>query len=170
MADAAFTAGQSLTAASLNAQLNTVRWRVQKATQTVTNSTTLVASNDLTFAVEANTSYVFDSLIAYFAGTVCDFLLGWTLPTGSAINYSPWCSGVGAASGDSFTASSHDWIATNPVVFGGGDPSNMTARPSGVMTTGSTPGNFVWTFAQSTADTSNAKLLAGSWVMLAKVS
>lgn len=169
MADAAFTAAQRLTAASLNAQFNKVRWRVQKSTQSVTNSTTLVASNDLTFSVEANASYIFSSQIVYIAGTSSNFNLGFNMPGGSTFNFSAWCNSIGGNTSSSPIF--HDWITTNPVPFGGGGTTTLTARPSGVLTTGNTPGTFVWTFAQNTAaSTSSAQLCAGSWVMLTKVS
>jgi len=52
----------------------------------------------------------------------------------------------------------------------GGAGANAVATPSGLLTTGSTAGSFTLSFAQATADASDAILRAGSWVMLTRIA
>lgn len=168
MADAAFVAGQNLTAAALNDQFNLIRMRRQQVAQTVNNSTTLVDSNYLTLSVKANTNYIFEALILYTADAGADFKFNISLPTGSTLRIATWTNLTTGAAIDSPIA--HDAITTQPWPMGGVTGTVMSSRPTGVITIGSTAGSCTIQFAQNTATVSNCDLNSQSWIRLTEVA
>src|SRR5438445_343567 len=146
-----WAAGNQLTATDLNAAIDRVRCKRQTASQTVNNSITLVNSNDLIFAVKANTKYMMDSLIIYDSNITADFKIKFSVPSGTSVRVSPWCNNTGT---DTITgALSHDAIDADNFAAGGvGAGTMITMRPSARITVGSTAGNMVVQFAQNTAN------------------
>ncbi|MFA7117122.1 MAG: hypothetical protein WC140_07850 [Bacteroidales bacterium] len=168
MADAAFTAGQNLTAAALNDQFNQIRTRRQQVTQTVNNSTTLVNSTYLTLSVKANTNYIFEALILYTADALADFKFNIALPTGSTLRMATWTNLTSGTALDSPIA--HDAITTQPWPMGGVTGVTMSSRPTGAITIGGTAGNCTIQFAQNAAHASNCDLNSQSWMRLTEVA
>jgi hypothetical protein len=168
MADAAFVAGQNLTAAQLNDQFNIMRVRRQQVVQTVTNSTTLVNSNYMTMSVKANTSYIFEALILYTADAGADFKFNIALPSGATQRIATWTNLTSGAALDSPIA--HDAITTQPWPMGAVTGTVMSSRPTGVITIGVSAGSCTIQFAQNVATVSNCDLNSGSWIRLTEVA
>lgn len=171
----AFVAGQKVRASDLNAGIPVLA----RATSdiTVNNSVTQVNATGLVVAVEANAVYAFDGWIYYETNPTADIKFGVTGPSG----YSAVMSWRGPP------------VSTNPVVnqerinyidsgafapgnysLGGDDEFTgsvwITAEPKGVITIGATAGSFQVIFAQNTANASNTKVKAGSWIRIMRLA
>ena len=136
--------------------------------QTVNNSAALVASG-LTVSVEANSTYELSGFVAYNSSQVADLAVGWTVPAGASMQ---WLLDGLYFNSTSAAGSVYRSLlnAAQSGTAGGPGAANAVARPVGTITTGATAGAVTLTFAQNTADPTDTKLLAGSWVRLTKVA
>lgn len=124
-------------------------------TQTVTNSTTLVADSDLKLSLAANTTYILDGVIfasstsatpdigiAFFGQTGSDIRIGYTNDTNEMVL-------------DSGVESSRIALPANT-------PTSIHLH--GTVTTSSTSGDFVLKWAQMTANAAATAVLKGSYL------
>jgi hypothetical protein len=135
---------------------------------TVNNSATLTASG-LTLPVEANATYEVTGFVTYNTSQTADAVIGWTVPTGATMGWTPDSLFVSStsASGSVYRTLAN---AAQTGILGGPGAANGVAQPHGTLVTGSTAGNLTLTFAQSTAEVSNTVLLTGSWLKLTKIA
>ncbi len=145
------TAGAS---ASVGAVQSITTPSARRATDlTVNNSTALV--DGLTVAVSANRSYAFRALLHVNSGVTPGYKIGFTVPASATGGYVT----ADAAAGVSTT----DIAATTT---GTGSVTSRIMDVRGFVTVGATAGNLVLRFAQNTADPTDSKLLAGSYLQL----
>jgi hypothetical protein len=168
---AAVTAGQRIRASQYNADQDRRRKKYQSADQLRNNNTTLLSSTDLTWTVEANAVYAFDSLILIDANTTADFKYNFLLPAGSGIVQSLWGSGVSNGAGIIDGAIFHDVVTSAGLPAGGANSGTpLSLKPQGLIAIGGTAGTVTFQFAQNTANASNTILKLGSWIELTKVA
>jgi hypothetical protein len=134
---------------------------------TVTNTTTLAASG-LSIPVDGNAVYRMEAWLLYNAATAADMGVKFNGPTGATLAWTPRGLGTGTSSGSGVAALTSAVIGTTANIGGAG--ANAVATPAGLLTTGSTAGSLTLSFAQATADASDAILRAGSWVMLTRIA
>ena len=164
-----FQAGQSLTAADLNAAFDIRRVAWQTGDQIVNNSTTFVSSTFLTLTVAANSSYVYEALLVWDTNSTADFKHQLLVPAGAAVRQGTWTpTNTVAATNTTIAVDALDAIG-----YGGGGVAlgtMLTARPVGLIATVGTAGSVTVQFAQGTANASNTTLKTGSWIRLTKVA
>jgi len=121
--------------------------------ETVNNSSTLQSDDDFTFSVDANTNYLID--IYFFINTsgTADFKWDWSLPSGGTFDGRE----LGPQTRNIDVTEAGDLIAA----YSAGD-NNVLIQ--GVLKIGSTAGTVVIRWAQATAEVSDTKLQAGSWL------
>jgi len=134
---------------------------------TVNNSTTLVPSG-LSLNVEANAVYKMEAFLLYNAATAADMDVKFNAPTAATLAWTPHSAGVSTA-GPTGVGGFNSYVVGSSGVLGGGGV-NAVATPSGLLTTSSTAGTLTLSFAQDTANASDAILRAGSWIMLTRIS
>lgn len=161
-----FLAGQTLTAAALNA-LNTAITGVTpliaiKAGNTSRASTsTLAADPELFVALTPSLTYVVDSLLMYDAGATGLFQCYWSVPAGATVVGVPW--GLSTT----VTANSEGIIRTVPTGTGmgaNGSGNQVSARPAAYVVMGATAGNLSLTWAQQVSNATATVLHTGSWI------
>jgi hypothetical protein len=167
---ALFTAGNTLTAAQLNALNGYV---TKTADQSVTSSTTLVNDTHLLYTIAATGTYVFDvCLIGVSAANAAgDLMTGFTFPTGTM-----WLSGVGPdpslASGNAvigqFGANDAYLSGANFNAYGL-STSKTTINIHGVLTATAT-GTLRLQWAQQASSASASTLKSGSHMLVRQVA
>ncbi|MFJ4682064.1 hypothetical protein [Streptomyces sp. NPDC088789] len=164
-------AGQRVTGTLLQATLPDVAYKA--TTESVAASTTLQDDNDLMVAVDINATYAVELILFYDAdATVAgDIKIGWTAPTGAAMN---WASHGAAATVTSSTAAGSFNIQTRlvneAVSFGGGDSVGTLALVYGVLTTSTTAGVLQLQWAQDTSNAVPTNVRAGSRLTLRRIA
>jgi hypothetical protein len=145
-------------------------WKYKTAAENVSSSTTLQDDDHLVVAMDANASYEI-RIDAPFAGSgnlnTCGIKSGVTIPSGASV-VNAWMdlitdshnSVVKQASGGAFDVTTAD-LST------GGLLANCKYRF--YVTTSSTPGNFVFRWAQSTSNGTLLQLPAGSYLQATRV-
>jgi hypothetical protein len=170
-----FAAGQKLTAALLNAAIPSVAYKASD--QSVTNSTTVVNDNDLSFSVVSGATYNIDSYLQWVGNDTGDIKFGFTFPASSTLSFAiigPDDTATTFASGG--TRGTGEWFARN----------GQTSSPSGtIQVSGSTStlagiikgqlvcnttGTLQLQWAQNTANATATTLKAGSWMSLKRVA
>lgn len=141
---------------------------VLAADQTVNNSVALAATA-ISLSVDANTVYELNGFLAYNTSQAADAQVGWTVPSGASMQWTLDSLFTNVTSGAG-TVYRSLLTAAQPAIAGGPGSANAVARPIGTVTTGSTAGLVTLTFAQNTADPTDSKLFAGSWIRLTKVA
>ena len=135
------------------------------ADQTVNNSITLVAVDDLLWAVGASEVWAWDLYLYSNSSTVADVKIGWAVPAASLL---PW-QGFGtnaAGSDDIFSALGS---GSTPGLYGGG-AAEMIFCGRGLYIGGANAGNVQLQFAQNTAEVSDTKILANSCLIVAQLA
>lgn len=135
---------------------------VRKASdETVNNSATLQNDDDLAAGLAANDVMFFRAVLFYDSNATADIKITFTVPTGATIKWGPDAgsrvTSTGSVSGSSIITASGSSLA-----FGGISSGVMTV--SGVVVNGATAGNLQLQWAQNTADASDSKILAGSFL------
>lgn len=136
---------------------------IRKATtETVNNSTALQDDNELTIAIAANETIYFDMTIAFNSSTVADFKLDIAGPAGVA---GQWIYVTGSAN-----STDSPW---NPLGGSGAPVNGLGTDKSiivrGIARNGATAGNVRLQWAQNTAEVSDTKVLADSFVIVWRV-
>lgn len=159
----AYFATGPVTAVQLEAIVPKIKRK--SADETVNNTATLQADDELIGALIASTHYVFELVCHYISGTTPDFKIAWSLPTG----------GTNVFAFDVFDtalvrtlAGGQTTVPTTGVAVGG-TGGNTVAKFWGTVSTSTTAGNMQVSFAQNTANASNSSMLAGSYLMLQQV-
>ena len=130
------------------------------ADETVNNSTTLQNDDHISIAVEANAFYALEAVFFLISGTTPDFKFLFVGPAGVAID------GLVHFVTTTFVAGFTEAAAV-PILTTG---ANEVAFLTGLVDTAGTAGALTLQWAQNTANASDTKLLAGTWVRLTKVS
>lgn len=170
-----FLALEELTAANLNAAFTAVTTSVTAITplfvrktsdETVNNSAVLQNDDALLLAMSASSTYLLDLRLIVNSGTTPDFKFTFTVPastTGSIQIFEGSTPSTAAAvlqGPFSLTATS----ATSGIA---GDQIILV---QGVVVVSSTAGNLQFQWAQNTANASDTKVKANSYMMLQKVA
>ena len=157
MALAASVAGGLVTAAQSFAAVEADRatFRVVKTVdETVNNSDTLQADDELLIPVLANKTYLVEvRLIGISFGTTAH-KIGWTVPAGASFLWMPWgqsdAGGVTPSKGAADTQA-YDGIASGKVF-----------SASGLLIVGANAGNLALIWGQNSAAVGDTKFLIGS--------
>jgi len=135
---------------------------VKEADETVNNSTTLQNDDELLFAVAANEVFQFEGVLNLTTNPTPGFRMTFTGPTGAVGSFS-------AIYGDMLTGNAD--AASGPL----GSPLQLASAQAGATVrfwggihNGATAGNLTLQWAQNTADASNTKVLAGSYIKYQK--
>lgn len=164
-----YVAGQKVRAADLNASLPLIG----RATSdiTVNNTTTQINATGLVIPLEANGVYAFDGWIYYESNPTADIKFGVTGPSGYSAVMSWRGPPIGTApvtGQERINYTDMGAFAPGNYALGGDDEFTgsvwITAEPKGIVTCGSTAGSFQVIFAQNTANASNTRVKAGSWI------
>lgn len=161
-------AGGKLRASVLDSLITEVRPvpAYKTADETVNNSAALQNDDALFVAVEANAIYKVFARFLYNGNSTADFKLGWTFPTGLTMTYT--LHGVYVATPTVFSTS--EFIQTgNPALEGAG-ADRAANIDGGLVTVGSTAGTLQVQWAQNTANGSDTKMRAGSYLILLQIS
>jgi hypothetical protein len=163
-----FAAGDTLTAALLNAVVSAVTplFARKTANQTVNNSTTLVNDNELLVSIEANTTYEMLLHVRYDSSTVADMKINLTLPSGCNTPHMMFLGG-GTGSAVQHAAAASPSFST---VDGQGVGTATAFDYVGTLVNGSNAGTVRFQFAQNTAEATNTTVQAGSTLRLTKVA
>lgn len=134
----------------------------KSADESVTSSATLQNDNELSLAVAANKTYVFDVYLAYTAGTTGDFKAALTFPSGATA-----FAAISATDGSSWTTTGLQ-ISSGGSVSGGGLGVTIPVlqRWTGVLMVSSTAGTLQVQWAQNTSNGTATTVKAGSVMML----
>lgn len=145
---------------------------VRKLTdEPVTNSIVLHPDPELVAPVLANTFYQFDAGVFYTGTAAGKIQFGWLAPAGASFVWAPDCLDAGITANTSGITDRSQKFTTNVVTMGVDGATVCTARPSGLLFIGSTPGVFQARFAQVVAAASTSAVLkAQSWLKLTPFS
>lgn len=141
---------------------------VKTADETVNNSSTLQDDNELFVAVRANNTYIVETGLIYSSGATPLIKVGFDFPSGATFVWTM------DSLHNSITAATRGDIerfvqSGSTQSFGvSGAGTKVDATPSGLLTVGSTGGNFTVQWAQQTANASNTVMYAGSWIKLTR--
>ena len=122
--------------------------------QTVTDSTTLTNCTQMVFPVEANSVYEFQmSLRCHSTGTEAnDLKTNWSMPVGCNGSWAGYAPPGTFASGSVYSEGNMDDHPLSGVwAFGTTSAVNLRVHLHGLLTVGSTAGNFQFQFAENTA-------------------
>jgi hypothetical protein len=171
---AAFSAGQTLTAANLIAILPIPV--IKGADESVTNAgtgTTLQNDNELLAAVTANTNYKIDLvlLVVEAAGTGIDIKVAWTQPAGCVLDLGPVAPHASWVSAAALEVEWAAWQAetgttTASKSFGSTNSATFAYHFRGTLRVGSTAGTFQLQWAQVNGSASALTVKAGSSLIL----
>lgn len=161
-------AGQKIRAATVSALITEVRpIGVRKSgDQSVTSSTVLVNDSELTAAVVASALYKFTLVSRYDATTASDFKTGFSVPSGTTMNYV--AHGI-AAGGTVYNLFDQDQTST-PTFEGAGAGTIRNATYVGTIVTSSTAGSVNFQFAQGTSGGTASISKAGSLFVVERLS
>lgn len=133
--------------------------------QTVNNSTTLVDDNDLTVSIAANETVVIVGHIIFESNSTADFKHQFTGPSGSDGSF-----GIGGPrelTGGGLGGTGFYALNASIPTSGHGGPASQSVF--GVVRNGGTSGNITLQWAQNTADASDTKVLADSFLIVWRV-
>jgi hypothetical protein len=165
-----FSAGQRVTAALLTAAQPLTAY---KAGDTSRASTT--ASNpdpDLTFAVEANATYLVDGYLIYGADPAVDIKLGFTGPASAIFDWN-YAGQDGTQTGTSSPViTDSQSLGSFAYILGGvtNNAKKMQAKLSGTLRVSSTAGTFALVWAQQSSNATPTIVYAGSSLRLRRIA
>lgn len=163
-----FYAGQRLTAGALNLAIT---HEVRKtATQSVTSSTTLVDDTELFFAVGASTVWFWNALLLYdgAASPNGDLKMQFTGPSGASLTWVNF--GVNTSALSAYNVVTEQLTAGSPRAVGTNGGTQMSCRPAGYLTIGSTAGTFRLRWAQNASNATPTRVMAGSVFQFKRVA
>jgi hypothetical protein len=138
------------------------------ADETVNNSITLQDDDQLLFAVEANSFYIFTLFVTYNSSTVADWKWNFSVPASTTGRRKSDVLASGATScGGSTTLASN--VITQEVNSIGGTASDCENVITGQVATSGTAGNVTFRWAQNTAEVSNTIVRANSYLTWRKL-
>jgi hypothetical protein len=127
------------------------------ADETVNNSSTLQNDNHLTFPIAANKNYAVWGSLLGISGTTPDFKVQWAMPGSSTFDYNM---AVQTNAGNGAV----QWATEAAAHLVDGATANKAYLFTGVMIADGSGGTVTLQWAQNTADSSDTKLLTGSWL------
>lgn len=134
------------------------------ADETVNNSATMQDDNDMVLAVAANATYQIEGAWYYNTGTTPDIKMQFTFPAGLTMFYVV----EGVAVSTSVLGQFKSIQTTVSILEGvAGD---RIATIEGLVIVSSTAGNLRVQWAQNTANASDTKMLAGSYIKLMRLT
>ena len=131
---------------------------VKEADETVNNSTTLQDDNELLFAVAANEVVQFEGVLMISTDPNADFKLTFTGPAGAVGSFAAIYGDVTTGNADASSAA----LGSAATLISVNDGS--VVRFWGGIHNGGTAGNLTLQWAQNTANVSDSKVLAGSYL------
>lgn len=163
-------AGQKLTASLLRSMLpQTVR---KTADESRSATTTFADDTHLVFAAEAGAVYTMVGWIKYFASTVPDIKIQFSVPSGCLGEWAWNMPGSGTTTtgtaGYSIRTETND-VAGSRTGYGTSD-SNMFTPMSGLFRMSTTAGNIALQWAQNTSDATASVLYTDSWLAFQRIA
>lgn len=162
-------AGQEVLASTVTEIMG--RSAVKTSDTTVNASTTLVDATGLSLTLDADSTYILDSYIAYSSGATPDIKFAWTIPTGMTGHWALF----GQTSSATGSVGSMDMrhatsFTTALAAAGSGSFSSlMVVLPRAYLVTDSA-GTLQLQFAQNTSNASDTIVKTGSWIRCMKVA
>lgn len=162
-------AGQRVTASLLTSMLPITV--VKQADEQRSSTTTMATDAELTLAVVANATYLFEGYVSYSqnlgASSTAGIKIGWTAPTGASLTWS-------SDGTDGPTSLTGQDATSQPITQTRSLPANgvtsMRAAPTGLLTVSSTAGTFGLQWAQVSSSATPTFVRAGSWLRLIRVA
>lgn len=142
---------------------------VKSADETISNSATAQNDDHLFGAVEAGAIYEVDLFLLYNSTTTADLKVGFTAPTGSTLVWHALGNQVGGSSSSSASIRIDAGALFDTRALGGTGAANLVAHLTGLLIVGATAGTFRFQWAQQTAEVSDTKVLANSFLKLRKL-
>lgn len=140
------------------------------ADETVNNSDVLQDDDELTLPVAANATYVVDCWVVYDSNTTPDIKFAFTGPASATMEWTTNALGSSAAGGTGSTTTTRATIAGNLPCGGVGAGTRVVATIRGLLMTAGTAGSLTLQWAQNTADATETKVRANSWMRLVRVA
>lgn len=159
-------AGQRATAALLTSMQPLLV--VKTVDETVNNSAVLQNDNELLLPVLANATYLLDMYLIYSTGDTPDFQIQISVPSGATKSWTP--RGLGVLVTTFYGDQQSTAARTLPLSLGGGGGGGLelSANVQGIVRVGSTAGNVQLQWAQNSANASDTKVYADSWMRLTR--
>ncbi len=153
------SAQDAVTKNYIDTRIKTVK---KSADETVNNSTTLQADDELLFAMEANKAYEIFQLVRYTSSAVADIKFSRSYPSGAA------CLGGTCY----YYNGAWVWIdlmSADPISAAGVGAPVPQIYLRTIISNGATPGNYVFTWAQNTAEVSDTIVKANSTLLAFRI-
>lgn len=140
---------------------NQVKIIYKSADETVNNSTTLQNDDHLILPVGANEVWAFTLCLLFRSGTTPDLKYAFTAPSGATVQF------LSTIYFDSIGDGASTTVATIP---GNGTTVTVVDTATGVITASNTAGNMTLQWAQNVQNSSDTKVLAGSYIIAHKLA
>jgi hypothetical protein len=166
-----FASEEVLTAADMTTYFVQQAVVIKSADETVASSTTNQNDNELSIAVDANTTYWVECFLIYAADPSADIKVTYNGPSGTTMQ---WCADGLVSSSTAVVdnvSRSLQGLANTP--SHGGITNNTTvlvAMHKGVLTTGGSSGNLTLQWAQLASSANATRVYAGSTLVVTRVS
>lgn len=139
---------------------------IKGADQSVTSSVTLAPDDDLSLAVIAGASYLFEFYLAYEAATGQDLQAAWDVPSGASLRYQAVRVKIsGAETVEQTVSAASVWGAQ-----GGGAGVVQAASGHGTLVVATTPGSLQLNWAQNTSGSTATIVHAQSYAALWRIT
>lgn len=146
---------------------------VTKTADTTRNNTAAATADpDLTIPVDKNAVYLIEGCIFYSTTATADLRLGLTCPSLATLLWSPDAPSTSVSNATS-TAPHRGTLTTsggNASIGGTAAGTQLMAKPTGKLITGSTAGSLTVQWAQLVAEASDSVVHAGSWLRLTRIA
>jgi hypothetical protein len=167
MAVPTWVVGQVLASADVNNWFVPLAVKKPSTQSVISQATTIQNDTALVLPVAASAIYEMRALIIYNAAAAADIIIGWTGPSGAAMD---WVSDgliTSESTGIDAVSRSAQVIGSQPGV--GGDPTNRVILPYGILTTSTTTGSLQFQWMQSVSSLTATQVVAGSALILRRI-
>lgn len=134
------------------------------ADETVNNSTTNQADDELLFSLGASERVYFEFFLKYDSGTTPDFKTSVTVPAGASASWNSMCLATTVTSSSGNLVTEGGAAGQNAQCGGATAGTQVMLRFAGTAVGGGTAGNVTLSWSQATADASDTKILTNSFV------
>lgn len=168
-----FSPGEVVNAAKMTTYWMDAASVTKSVDESVTSSTTNQDDNELVLDVRANTTYWVECFLMYSASAAGDIKTTYSGPSGSTFD---WCADSNTSTATATVAPvsrSLQGLGNTPSHGGleqSGTPLEMCALHKGVLTVGGTAGQLRLRWAQLASSTTPSKVLAGSTLMITRIT
>lgn len=143
-------------------QFRLATWRTADGAP-VNNSVSFVGDPVLLLQLAANSVYHLEARPKYLTNTTANIKMSWGVPVGTTMDF--------VAQGQSTGGSFAQFNNTQSTIMGfGGFSSPLSVLMDGLVFVGDAPGNLQLFYSQFTANASDTKLVAGSYMQLTQVA